>query len=86
LRAQVLEPLGADTAGSQFLQPDGTFPNHIPNPENKEAMAAAVHMVKSSGDGIIQEAKRGSRLAGIGTGMHTMCFKDTACVPSNLLS
>jgi len=47
---QVLEPLGADTTGSQFLQPDGTFPNHIPNPENKEAMAAAVNMVKSSGD------------------------------------
>lgn len=46
---QVLAPLGADTAGSQFLEPDGTFPNHIPNPENKEAMAAAVSMVKSSG-------------------------------------
>jgi phosphomannomutase len=38
--SQVLEPLGADTAGSQFLEPDGTFPNHIPNPENKEAMTA----------------------------------------------
>ena len=36
----VLEPLGADVSGSQFLEPDGTFPNHIPNPENKEAMAA----------------------------------------------
>lgn len=35
---QVLEPLGADTAGSQFLEPDGMFPNHIPNPENKQAM------------------------------------------------
>lgn len=33
----VLEILGADTAGSQFLEPDGHFPNHIPNPENKEA-------------------------------------------------
>jgi phosphomannomutase len=38
--SKVLEPLGADTTGSQFLEPDGTFPNHIPNPENKEAMAA----------------------------------------------
>jgi phosphomannomutase len=38
--AKVLEPLGADTTGSQFLEPDGTFPNHIPNPENAEAMAA----------------------------------------------
>ena len=37
---KVLEPLGADTSGSQFLEPDGTFPNHIPNPENEEAMAA----------------------------------------------
>jgi phosphomannomutase len=34
----VLEPLGADIAGSQFLEPDGWFPNHQPNPENKEAM------------------------------------------------
>ena len=35
---KVLNPLGADTTGSQFLEPDGTFPNHIPNPENKAAM------------------------------------------------
>ncbi|WP_373898169.1 phosphomannomutase/phosphoglucomutase [Haloimpatiens sp. FM7315] len=35
---KVLKPLGADTKGSQFLNPDGRFPNHIPNPENKEAM------------------------------------------------
>ncbi len=39
---KVLAPLGADTAGSQFLDPDGMFPNHVPNPENKEAMAAIV--------------------------------------------
>lgn len=38
--SKVLEPLGADTTGSQYLDPDGTFPNHIPNPENAEAMAA----------------------------------------------
>jgi len=36
--AKVLEPLGADIGGSCFLNPDGTFPNHIPNPENKQAM------------------------------------------------
>ncbi len=36
----VLAGLGADTAGSQFLEADGRFPNHPPNPENKEAMAA----------------------------------------------
>ena len=35
---KVLKPLGADTSGSQFLQPDGYFPNHIPNPEDKEAI------------------------------------------------
>lgn len=37
---KVLKPLGADTDGSQFLEPDGHFPNHIPNPENKNAMEA----------------------------------------------
>jgi len=36
--SKVLQPLGADTAGSQFLEPDGRFPNHVPNPEDKEAM------------------------------------------------
>lgn len=35
---KVLQVLGADTSGSQFLTPDGNFPNHIPNPDNKEAM------------------------------------------------
>ena len=35
---QVLERLGADISGSQFLEKDGMFPNHAPNPENKEAM------------------------------------------------
>ena len=35
---KVLEPLGADISASQFLEPDGMFPNHIPNPENKTAM------------------------------------------------
>ncbi len=34
----VLAPLGADITGSQFLEKDGMFPNHTPNPENKEAM------------------------------------------------
>jgi len=36
--SKVLKPLGADTAGSQFLEPDGHFPNHVPNPEDKDAM------------------------------------------------
>ena len=34
----VLAVLGADVTGSQFLDMDGMFPNHAPNPENKEAM------------------------------------------------
>ena len=45
---QVLQPLGANTKGSQFLDPDGNFPNHIPNPEDPEAMAALVQAVKDS--------------------------------------
>lgn len=35
---EVLGKLGADITGSQFLEPDGMFPNHIPNPESKDAM------------------------------------------------
>lgn len=38
--SHVLVPLGADCTGSQFLNPDGSFPNHIPNPEDKKAMAS----------------------------------------------
>ena len=37
---KILDKLGANTSGSQFLNPDGMFPNHIPNPEDKVAMAA----------------------------------------------
>lgn len=37
---RVLKELGANVEGSQFLEPDGSFPNHIPNPENKTAMDA----------------------------------------------
>jgi phosphomannomutase len=42
---RVLQPLGADTTGSQFLEPDGTFPNHVPNPEDPDAMAAICQAV-----------------------------------------
>lgn len=34
----ILRALGAKTSGSVFLEPDGNFPNHVPNPENAEAM------------------------------------------------
>ena len=36
----VLEPLGADTSGSVAISPNGHFPTHQPNPENKAAMDA----------------------------------------------
>ena len=45
----VLAPLGADVSGSQFLEPDGTFPNHIPNPENSIAMDSVRKAVINSG-------------------------------------
>ena len=47
--AKMLEELGAWVEGSQFLEPDGHFPNHIPNPENKEAMASIAGAVKQYG-------------------------------------
>lgn len=43
---KVLKPLGADITGSQFLDPDGMFPNHAPNPENEEAMKSICEAVK----------------------------------------
>ena len=46
---RILAPLGADVSGSQFLEPDGTFPNHAPNPENKEAMASISAKVLETG-------------------------------------
>ena len=44
----VLKILGADTDGSRYLDPDGTFPNHIPNPENKVAMRSICEAVFES--------------------------------------
>lgn len=41
----VLEELGANTTGSQFTEPDGHFPNHIPNPEDRKAMASVCQAV-----------------------------------------
>ncbi len=43
---KVLKPLGANTDGSRYLDPDGSFPNHIPNPEDKTAMEAITESVK----------------------------------------
>ncbi|MEG1890208.1 MAG: phosphomannomutase/phosphoglucomutase [Clostridia bacterium] len=47
--ADMLEELGAWVEGSQFLEPDGYFPNHIPNPENEAAMASISSAVKRVG-------------------------------------
>ncbi|WP_081972788.1 phosphomannomutase/phosphoglucomutase [Leptolyngbya sp. KIOST-1] len=47
--SQVLEPLGANTSGSQFLDPDGTFPNHVPNPEDAVAIASICQAVVNQG-------------------------------------
>ncbi len=41
----VLAPLGADVSASKYLTPDGRFPNHIPNPENDEAIADLAQQV-----------------------------------------
>ncbi len=46
--SDVLEPLGARCEGL-FLEPDGSFPNHVPNPENPEAMQALTKAVKDGG-------------------------------------
>lgn len=45
---KVLEPLGADTEGSQFLEPDGMFPNHVPNPEDATAMEFICRAVREN--------------------------------------
>lgn len=46
---KVLQPLGADTSGSQFLDPDGHFPNHVPNPDNPAAIASIQAAVLAQG-------------------------------------
>lgn len=45
---KVLKVLGADTEGSVYLDPDGMFPNHIPNPEDKTAMESISKAVLDS--------------------------------------
>jgi len=46
---KVLEPLGADVSASRYLDPDGSFPNHIPNPEDKDAMKSIIAAVTENG-------------------------------------
>lgn len=47
--SKVLEPLGANTCGSLYLEPDGRFPNHMPNPEDERAMGAILGAVRETG-------------------------------------
>lgn len=47
--ADLLKDLGAWIEGSQFLEPDGRFPNHMPNPENEDAMRAISKAVRKAG-------------------------------------
>ena len=54
----VLNPLGADTSGSIFLNPDGNFPAHSPNPEKKDSIKSIVNAsIKNKADlGVIFDA------------------------------
>ena len=46
---RVLKPLGADISASQYLEPDGMFMNHAPNPEDKDAINAISLQTVASG-------------------------------------
>ena len=46
---RILKPLGADISDSQYLEPDGMFSNHAPNPEDKDAMNSIAMQVISKG-------------------------------------
>ena len=45
----VLAPLGADVSASVFLDPNGDFPAHPPNPEHPDAVARTVEAVVGGG-------------------------------------
>jgi len=45
---KVLRPLGANTDGSRYLEPDGSFPNHVPNPEDEDAMESIMEAVRET--------------------------------------
>ena len=46
---KVLKPLGADVSDSQYLEPDGMFSNHAPNPEDPDAIYSLMTRVVSKG-------------------------------------
>lgn len=45
----VLKELGADVSGSIYLEPDGTFPNGVPNPEYEPMLASTIRACEASG-------------------------------------
>lgn len=47
--ASCLADLGADTTCSIYIDPDGSFPNHIANPEDREAIEATAKAVLDTG-------------------------------------
>lgn len=49
MATHVLGPLGADVSGSIYLEPDGRFPHHTPNPEDKKAVEATREAVLKQG-------------------------------------
>ncbi len=55
---RVIEPLGGNIAPSQYLEPNGNFPAHAPNPEDADAMQSLKNRVISTGAdlGIIFDA------------------------------
>jgi len=76
--ADLMESLGASVKGSQFLNPDGYFPNHIPNPENQEAMKSIQKAVLESGAdvGVIFDADcdRAAIVDGDGKAINRNCL------------
>ncbi len=47
--SKVLEPLGADVSSSINLEPDGSFPTYVPNPESSVMVESASNQVLKSG-------------------------------------
>lgn len=45
---KILNVLGTDTTGSRYLEPDGRFPNHVPNPEDPKAMQSIIAAVREA--------------------------------------
>jgi hypothetical protein len=68
---EVIQGCADVSVGSQFLDPDGWFPNHVPNPEDKAAMIAGVRAVNSShadlGIVVDTDVDRSAVVAGNGT-------------------